>query len=101
MLHPMLSTVRGVFREGHVELQEAAPRQAGPVLVVFLADDEPAEPSLETGERGNLSPPQSASPSGVIHAAWPRELIDQLLAEPDELIERNQPAEPERKDLAV
>lgn len=31
--------------------------------------------------------------------AWPRELVEFLTGPPDHLIEREQPAEPERKEL--
>jgi hypothetical protein len=96
----MLNTVRGVFREGRVELQEAPPRLAGRVLVIFLGD-EPEDLLLEADATDGIPPVAPKSPARVIDAAWPRELVDQLMAAPEELIERNQPSEAERKDLGL
>ncbi len=95
MIGVMLSTVRGIFREGHVELEEAPPRRTGRVLVVFLGDD-PEDLVLEAAE-----PIASSSAAGLIDVAWPRELVEQLMGAPDELIERNQPVAAERKDLEL
>lgn len=92
----MLSTVRGIFREGHVELQEPAPREVARVLVTFLLDEE--DTSGEAPEReghGHAAVPLQP------HPAWPQDLVDFLIAESDPLIERQQPAEPERKDIGL
>lgn len=101
ILSIMLSTVRGVFRDGRVELQEAPPRRTARVLVVFLADEDAEAYVAEPGDQARTAPPQPEAASAVAHPAWPRELVDLLMAGPDVLIERDQPSGPERKDLGL
>lgn len=79
-----------------MELQEPAPRAAGRVLVIFLVDEEDAG-----GEVAAAQEPRSVAAAFQPHSAWPQDLVDFLVAEPDPLIERSQPAEPERKELGL
>lgn len=78
-----------------MELVEPAPRAEANVLVTFLTDEERAVTEETKGEeRGASALPEH-------HPAWSRELVEFLLGPPDPLIERDQPAEPEREDLGL
>ena len=63
------------------------------MLVTFLIDEERAATTEEAVEE------RGAAPLPVHHPAWPRELVEFLVGPPDPLIEREQPAEPERQEL--
>ena len=72
----MFSTVRGVYRDGHVELEEPPPRSEARVLVTFLADEQVAE---------GREPRPEGSPPKLPNPGWSQEFIDFLRDNIDDL----------------
>ena len=72
----MLSTVRGVFRDGRVELEETAPRSSARVLVTFLADDATSAEGLAGAEKRPLG---FAAGQITLHSSFFEPLPEEVL----------------------